>query len=187
MKEFVEDRNLSIQYLNRSESYLLYAYDGYFALETDLLKDPSDTTDLNDFINNYKIYANQKIASNTIPSRLMFDERFYKRVPAYSELISPGVIVPNNEEWGFYHFRANGSDPNCYVVLAFDYGNAGEDIFASTKGDILIHNDTFCDCNIITGDGVKKLQIVLINNGSTLSPYIGGYVELVKAKVKHDD
>lgn len=180
LKEFVDDRNLSIQYINRQDFYYLMAFDGYFSLETSLYKNPTDTTDLDDFVNNYKAISNKKIFSNNIPSRLMFDERFYKKVPAYSELISTGCVVPNGVSYGFYHFRANGSDPSCYVVLAWDYGGETEDIFASTKGDITITNETFCDCNVMTGDGVKKLQIILINNGETESPYIGGYVELVK-------
>lgn len=117
---------------------------------------------------------------DSLRPRIAFDERFYRKIDALSELTSTGFVVPNGESYGIYHFRANGSDPSCYVVLAFDYGGTSEDIFASTKGDISIINQDFCDCNVITGDGVKKLQIVLINNSDAQSPYIGGYVELVK-------
>lgn len=112
--------------------------------------------------------------------RIAFDERFYRKVSALSEIESDGFVVPNGETYGLYHFRANGSDPYCYVILAFDYGGENEDIFASTKGDISITNQEFCDCNVVIGDGVKKLQIILINNSDCESPYIGGYVELVK-------
>jgi len=120
------------------------------------------------------------MATTAIPPRLAFDERFYRKVDALSEELSEGFIPPAGEQFGLYHFRANGSDPSCYVVLAWDYKGTAEDIFSSTKGDISLTNESFCDCNVIIGDGIKKLQIVLINNSEYQSPYIGGYVELVK-------
>lgn len=120
------------------------------------------------------------MSGRSIPPRIAFDERFYRRVDALSEDISEGFTPALGEKYGLYHFRASGSDPSCYVILAWDYGGESEDVFSSTKGDISLTNETFCDCNVIEGDGVKKLQIVLINNTESQSPYIGGYVELIR-------
>ncbi len=120
------------------------------------------------------------MSGKSIPPRIAFDERFYKKVDALSEELSTGFVPGNGEKYGLYHFRGNGSDPSCYVLLVWDYGGESEDVFSSTKGDISLTNETFCDCNVITGDGIKKMQIVLVNNTDVQSPYIGGYVELIK-------
>lgn len=117
--------------------------------------------------------------SSVIPPRIAFSELFYRQVNALSEIESTGFVLPVNEIYAIYHIRANGSDPSCYVVLALDYGGTNELVFLSTKGDVSITNDDLENHQIV-GDGVKKLQIVLINNGESSSPYIGGYVELVK-------
>jgi hypothetical protein len=122
--------------------------------------------------------------SETLSPKIVFDERFYRKVDSLSELQSTGFTPENGKQYGIYHFRANGADPSCYVVLALDYGDESEDIFASTKGDISITNETFCDCNVIVGDGTKKLQIILINNSDTQSPFIGGYVELIEIEAE---
>lgn len=61
LKAFVDSRLLSIQWLEFSDKYYLKAIDGSFSLECDLLKSPSDTTDLDDFVNNYKSLGNKKL------------------------------------------------------------------------------------------------------------------------------
>ena len=61
LKTFVNARALSIQWIEFTDKYYLLAIDGGFQMECELLKSPSDTTDLNDFINNYKALGNKKL------------------------------------------------------------------------------------------------------------------------------
>jgi hypothetical protein len=58
LKAFSQLRKQSIQYIERSDVYFLWCFDGPMAVACDLLKSPSDTTDLLDFENNFKSAAN---------------------------------------------------------------------------------------------------------------------------------
>lgn len=60
-KGFVDDRSLNIQYIETNEFYYLKAFDGDFCVECMLDKNPSDTTDLDDFEDNYKSDSNKKL------------------------------------------------------------------------------------------------------------------------------
>lgn len=91
-----------------------------------------------------------------------------------------GVVIPNGEKVGVFRFRANGSDPTAYVCLAWDWGGDSEKIFTSTKGDIDIYMDVSSDINTVTGNGVKKLCVVIINDGMLASPIVGGSFDAVK-------
>jgi hypothetical protein len=59
LKSFIDDRALSVQFVEFDNSYWLKGIDGGFELECDLLKSPTDTTDLDDFETNYKPLGNQ--------------------------------------------------------------------------------------------------------------------------------
>lgn len=61
IKSFVTARNVPLQYIEADDSYLLYAYDGQMQLTAYLIKNPADTTDLNDFENNFKADSNLSI------------------------------------------------------------------------------------------------------------------------------
>lgn len=61
-KSFVTTRGLSIQWLDDSQFYYLYAIDGALQIECLLDKNPSDSTDLDDFEDNYKTAANTNLA-----------------------------------------------------------------------------------------------------------------------------
>lgn len=58
-KNFVDQRTLSIQWLDLGRTYWLKAFDGNFSLESELDRDPSDTADLTDFETNYKDSGNK--------------------------------------------------------------------------------------------------------------------------------
>lgn len=60
-KSFVQARTLSIQFIELTDKYWMRANDGPFELECELLKSPSDTTDLLDFENNFKALGNKKL------------------------------------------------------------------------------------------------------------------------------
>jgi len=61
LKSFVDSKNLSIQWIDVDDYYLLLAFDGIFTLETRLDKFPTDNTNLTDFETNYKSLGNKKI------------------------------------------------------------------------------------------------------------------------------
>jgi hypothetical protein len=109
-----------------------------------------------------------------------YKDLFYKKVAALSDELSTGIIIPNSEKVGLYRFRANGSDPSAYVVLVWDLNGDTEKIFVSTKGDVDLFFDVNNEAYQITGNGTKKFNILLINNGVTESPHIGGDVDLMK-------
>lgn len=111
---------------------------------------------------------------------IKYSEMLYKTVAASTEDQSVGIIPVLNQEISIYRFRANGSDPSAYVALIWDRDGEDELIFASTKGDIdLVFDVSNPDLHLV-GDGLKKLQICLINDNETLSPIIGGQVECVE-------
>lgn len=60
-KTEVASRSLLIQFVDDGTRYHLVAKDDWFLLECQLHKDPSDTTDLDDFENNYKDDANKSL------------------------------------------------------------------------------------------------------------------------------
>lgn len=60
-KQFVDNKSLSIQWLDLDKIYSLKAFDGSFSLECELDKYPTDTTDLSDFENNYKSNGNKPL------------------------------------------------------------------------------------------------------------------------------
>lgn len=53
-KAFAAAKGLSIQWIEDSKFYYLKAFDGAFSVECEIDKNPSDSTDLTDFVNNYK-------------------------------------------------------------------------------------------------------------------------------------
>jgi len=109
---------------------------------------------------------------------IKYSETFYKNVSANTEDRSTGVTPANGEQLAIYRFRANGSDPSAYVALVWDRGPS-EKIIASTRGDIDLILSTEIHTEHLIGDGVKKLQICLINDTDSSSPIIGGSFETI--------
>lgn len=112
--------------------------------------------------------------------RIKYSESYYKNVDSNSDDFSTGVIPIEGEKIGIHRFIASGADPSCYVVLVWDFGGASQKIFASTKGDIDITFDSSIHDMHITGDGVKKLQIMIKNDNDSASPIIGGRFEAIE-------
>lgn len=105
-------------------------------------------------------------------------ETFYKKVIASTEDPSTG-IAPTGL-FAISRFRANGADPSAYVALIWDFGGEGEKVIASTRGDIDLFFDTANPDVQFTGDGIKKMQVVIINDNPTQTPIIGGAWEGTK-------
>jgi len=70
-KSFVQARGLSIQFIESSTSYNLIAFDDSFILECFLIKDPSDTTDLLDFENNFKSNGNKQLENKDVDGAVL--------------------------------------------------------------------------------------------------------------------
>lgn len=60
-KSIVDSKSMSIQYIELENYYHLRAFDGVFSIDCELNKNPSDTTDLDDFEDNYKANANKPL------------------------------------------------------------------------------------------------------------------------------
>ena len=87
------------------------------------------------------------------------DVALYEAVDALGE-VSDEWTVPNTEVWEIQHFAGNGAFlDDAHVCLIWDYEGAGETIIRATHGDTsqgLAHQ--------VTGDGTKKLALVLLND-----------------------
>lgn len=101
----------------------------------------------------------------------------YKTVPAFTVDDSQAVVLPNGELIAISKVRLSGADPSVYAMLAYDYGGLDEKIFASTRGDINFDYETSDSAYQITGDGIKTLGIVIVNDSGTESPVVGGSFE----------
>lgn len=176
IKELAKLKGLSLQVKELPGSYIISLFDTYQEIICRLLKNPTDNTDLTDFLENHYDCCNLK---NSIPLTIN-QETFYKTVDESTEERSPGIAPANGKHVTVSRFRANGADPSAYVILVWDRGGDAEKIIASTKGDIDIRLNTSIQELHITGDGVKKFQICIINNDEITSPIIGGSYELVE-------
>ena len=104
----------------------------------------------------------------------------YQSVDANSNVLCPGFLVPDGEQYAVYRFRANGADPSAYVALVWDWQGLGQKVISSTRGDIDLFFDPSIDTEHLIGDGVKKLNILITNNHDTATPIVGGSFELIK-------
>ena len=60
VKDFVDSRSVSPQYTEDNNHYYIFVLDGQFGVKTRLEKNPTDTTDLDDWNSNYKPSSNAK-------------------------------------------------------------------------------------------------------------------------------
>ena len=112
--------------------------------------------------------------------QLAYAESIYKSVSALDADLSTGITPTNGQKIAVYRFRANGSEPTCYVALIWDRGGIEEKVIASTKGDIDLVFECSLRCCQFTGNGSRKLQIMISNDNLTASPIIGGAVEVIE-------
>lgn len=99
-------------------------------------------------------------------------DSIYQEVAALTEVTSE-MIPANGVSWEIQSFTGNGAyDASVTVKLVWDFGGGGETVLVSTHGDLVdrLRNDQ------VTGDGVKKLAIVLDNQSNTAQT-IGGQYE----------
>lgn len=110
---------------------------------------------------------------------IKYSELHYASFAANTVNLSTGICPQNDEEICVYRFRANGADPSAYVALIWDLYGDDEKTFVSTKGDVDVTFQSEVENYHVIGDGVKKLQIVVINDNDTATPIIGGAVEVL--------
>lgn len=90
-KDFVDTKGLSIQFIEFDSEYSLQAFDGFFSLECVLYKQPTDTTDLDNFETNYKAKGNKKLSLlNPFSSKEIDGKKLYKRVHGESYSVTTG-------------------------------------------------------------------------------------------------
>jgi hypothetical protein len=70
-------------------------------------------------------------------------------------------VIPDGDTWELDFFRGNaGYDANTSVAVVWDYEGGSPTIVVNTHGEL----EQSLDGISFTGDGVKKLGLVLINN-----------------------
>lgn len=82
LKNFVTTQSLYVQWVDLGQEYYIKASDGSFNLECSLDKNsPPDTTELDDFVNNYKAAGNKpkKITSTNVPYVSIWGPEFNRR------------------------------------------------------------------------------------------------------------
>jgi hypothetical protein len=66
IKSLVTSKRLNLQYLENDTTYKLWILEGSMPIICELSKNPSDTTHLDDFVNNYKASCNKPSVTNTL-------------------------------------------------------------------------------------------------------------------------
>lgn len=81
------------------------------------------------------------------------------------------VVIPSGEKWEVTRFIGNAAyDPHARVCLVWDYGTPNAQPLRSTHGDIELDV-----AHQLTGDGSKKLAIVLTNDTQSQQSMGGGF------------
>lgn len=73
LKEFATQRNTSIQYVEDSDNYYLWAFDGPFCLSSQFYK-IDNTSDQQDFENNYKLLSNKSPKTQVVTAAELNDK-----------------------------------------------------------------------------------------------------------------
>jgi len=109
-------------------------------------------------------------------------ESIYQSVdagPPTQVVCTTGSVIPNGQKIGVYSIILNGDDPGTSVMVVYDRNGGSEKIFRSTAGDVDSKLEVHDPINQVTGDGVKKLQVCILNDKTVESPIVGGAYEVV--------
>jgi len=112
--------------------------------------------------------------------KIDYSESYYTQVAATSEDCSTGVVIPNGQKIAVHTIRTDGVSSDVYTMVVFDRGGGSEKIFSSSTNHVDTKMDTTDVENQITGDGVKKLQVCIVNDKTVQSIVVGGAYECVK-------
>lgn len=119
-KNFVVTKSLNIQYIDIGNYYYLKAFDGYFVLDCELDKNSSDTTELDDFTNNFQSASNKKLVPNDAdganiirPKAAKAGWTYYFTAPELETSVLNSI----------YHKDHLGQDLNVTTVKFYDSNN----------------------------------------------------------------
>ena len=94
----------------------------------------------------------------------------YETVTALGRVVKDQVPA-NGKTWEIVRFIGSGAYlPTTTVKLVWDHGGPGEEIIASTHGDVNIEF-----VRQVVGDGAKKLALVLENDADAAQALGGRY------------
>jgi hypothetical protein len=148
LKTFVQSRKLSIQYIETSDKYHLWAYDGPFGLETTISKDDEDAG--TDFVNNFKAKGNKTFSDgegnpkqSTAPrvgsSKTIISHNYCDKTTWYSNSTRVvgdgyGVVLTTSDQITY-------SSTDGYWIDVKHGKVTGEDIIVSTYAPVVRVND----------------------------------------------
>lgn len=90
-------------------------------------------------------------------------ERYYKSVAKFTE-DSHDVVIPDGETWTLQEWTASVSDGRkTFASIIWDYQGTSQEIISVAYSSVPTEKIGID----ITGDGVKKLSIVLVNDSSS--------------------
>ena len=116
----------------------------------------------------------------SITPKIEYAESKFAQVPGTDSVSTDGIVVPDGQTIAIHRFVTGAiASPEVYVQVGFDIGGASEKIFFSMRTDAEIHFDPTLSMNQVTGDGVKKIQMRIVNDGVTSSPGSGGFYEAI--------
>ncbi len=141
LKSFVNARTLSIQWVEFTDKYYLLAIDGGFQLECELLKSPSDTTDLNDFVNNFKALGNKRLDPRDSDGSTLNRTKITTTGWHYQ---AHGLEFETSKLSSLYSKKADNTEYN-FSTIKFYKDVSGTEV--EITGDDL--NQTFLDTNCI--------------------------------------
>jgi hypothetical protein len=120
MKAFLNARSLSAQYIEETSSYLIKAADGYFALETSILKDGSEADDQSDFETNYKPLGNKKLDTKDSDGTIL--QRAKVTTTGWHYQLQ-GLEFETSNLSSIYSKKADGTDFGFSTIKCYDVNN----------------------------------------------------------------
>lgn len=106
LKEFVDERSLSIQWVDIDVKYLLCAMDGPFCLNSEIKKENPANSDQTDFENNYKTIGNKSPKSQVV-TQYELDNKSLRTIAVFCQTNSSGIAkvsikIPSNGRYVAY-------------------------------------------------------------------------------------
>lgn len=120
IKSFVVSRGVSIQYITTTNTYYLKAFDGIFFLECELDRFPTDTSDLDDFENNYKPDGNKPVVPMA-PAQKIPKVAVYRPEGSSTTVVSHDWTDPCT--WYSKSSRATGETLTLDTGKIYDFAN----------------------------------------------------------------
>lgn len=153
-KQFVDERNISIQYVVTSGQYHMRAADAFFVLSCELDEESAEETD---FINNYQANANKKLSDD--------DGNPVNGGSAYA---IPNFRTKRDATPALVSVNPNSTNDMDYYLTEEKYVSGGTIVFQDSQ-----HGDYISAC-IYDKDGVipEPYRAVLCENWPIVATYV---------------